>query len=312
MSTWSRWRKLLRRNWTAASCSLVPATPRKRQRAFGIEEVAVGPARLDPRALRRCRSRARRRSCATARARAARRGRPCARRRPGRPGCRRSRPAPVAISARRRSSTFDRLNGSPGLNRAIIATWRALNGGWPLTRIAPNRATGPGSTGSVRVARWVWWLTSTVLLADLGARRSPPRRAPCVSAAPPAITSSAMTGSPALTANASRSFAASGAGGVEAGQLDRGEAILLARLGRRAPRAACRRRARCAARRRRHNSPGFAAVRRAGRRRRASGGRSAPRWPGPCGRPRAPTAARNAFSSSSTSPTTSSPSTATV
>ena len=60
------------------------------------------------------------------------------------------------MSARRRSSTFERLKGAPDLHLAIVAMCFALNGGLPVTWIAPKRATGPGSTGKLSVARWVW------------------------------------------------------------------------------------------------------------------------------------------------------------
>ena len=49
----------------------------------------------------------------------------------------------------------------------MIATWRALNGGWPLTRIAPNCATGPGSTGRIRRRKMGLVIDLDVLLADL-------------------------------------------------------------------------------------------------------------------------------------------------
>jgi hypothetical protein len=62
---------------------------------------------------------------------------------------------PVAISARRKSSSFERRNGSPLLKRAMRPTWRALNGGLPVTRKAPKRASGPVSTGSTSRARRV-------------------------------------------------------------------------------------------------------------------------------------------------------------
>ncbi len=74
----------------------------------------------------------------------------------------------VAISARRRSSIFERLNGSPRLNRAMIPTWRALNGGLPLTWIAPKRATGPGVTGSDKRREVGLVIDLDVLLAELG------------------------------------------------------------------------------------------------------------------------------------------------
>ena len=51
LSTWSRCRKLLRRNWTAASCSLVPATPRTVSAPSGLKKLRCCPARFDPRAL---------------------------------------------------------------------------------------------------------------------------------------------------------------------------------------------------------------------------------------------------------------------
>ncbi len=136
-----------RRNWTPSSCSVVPATPRSVSAPSGLKKLRSVQLASTPRALPGA-------VAELAGDRVRRRGfeldvevdGPAAVR-PARAWMSALATSVVAISARRRSSTLDRWNGSPGLNRAMIATWRALNGGWPLTRIAPNRATGPGLTG---------------------------------------------------------------------------------------------------------------------------------------------------------------------
>ena len=75
----------------------------------------------------------------------------------------------VAISARRRSSTLERLNGSPLLNRAMVATWRALNGGRPVTRITPKCAIGPGIDRQRQRREMGLVIDLDVLVADPGA-----------------------------------------------------------------------------------------------------------------------------------------------
>jgi hypothetical protein len=53
------------------------------------------------------------------------------------------------------------------LKRAIVATWRALNGGCPLTRMAPNRATGPWFDGQRQRRKMGLVVELDVLFADL-------------------------------------------------------------------------------------------------------------------------------------------------
>ena len=64
-------------------------------------------------------------------------------------------------------------SGRPALNRAMTPTWSALNGGSPLTRIAPNCATGPGLDRQRQRRELGLVIDDDVLLADLGRARSP-------------------------------------------------------------------------------------------------------------------------------------------
>ena len=137
----------------------------------------------------------------------------------------------VAMSARRRSSTSERLNWSPALKRAMIADVARAEGGAAADVDRAEARDRPGLHRQRQRREMGLVIDLDFLFAELRLGKSLPRRALVVSASPPAITSAAMTGSPDCTANMSRSLAASGTGRLEPRQLDRGEAILLPGIG---------------------------------------------------------------------------------
>src|SRR4030095_1545513 len=79
---------------------------------------------------------------------------------------------PVAISARRRSSTSDLRNGSPLRKRAIWPAWPNPNGGAPADRDRAERRERPRPHRQHQRRRVGFVVDLDLLVADLGEREA--------------------------------------------------------------------------------------------------------------------------------------------
>ena len=81
--------------------------------------------------------------------------------------------SPVAIKARRKSSTSLRSKRSPGLNRAICWTWRGEKGGWPVTLICAELRHRPRRHRQDQPRGLRLMVDDDVLFADPGGGEPP-------------------------------------------------------------------------------------------------------------------------------------------